>query len=93
MLALPRQMDAGIGRVFLEKEPPRHILSLGLAGHCLRKNKQKKTKTTKVRCVFSVWDGLCQDQRNYERYHSFDYQPLFGKGARDPPPKGEEMYT
>ena len=45
MHALPRQMDAGIGRVFLEKAAARHILSLDLAGHSLR----KKTKQAKER--------------------------------------------
>jgi len=42
MLALLRQMDADKGRVFLEKEAFHHILSSGLAGHCLRKKKGKQ---------------------------------------------------
>ena len=44
MHALPRQMDAGIGRVYLEKAAARHILSLDLAGHSLRKKKNDKRK-------------------------------------------------
>ena len=44
MHALPHQMDAGIGRVFLEKAVALHILSLDLAEHCLRKKKEKKAK-------------------------------------------------
>ena len=44
MHALPRQMDAGIRRVFLEKAAARHILSLDLTGHCLREKNRKKER-------------------------------------------------
>jgi len=42
MLALPRQMDAGRGHVFLEMAAARHILSLGLEELHLKKKKGKK---------------------------------------------------
>ena len=44
MDALPRQMDVGIGRVFLEKAAAHHILSLDLAKHHLRKKKKEPKK-------------------------------------------------
>ena len=44
MHVLPRQTDAGIGRVFLEKAVARHILSLDLAEHCLRKKEKQRPK-------------------------------------------------
>ena len=44
MHALPRQMDADIVRVFLEKAAARHILSLDLAGHSLRNKKKTKER-------------------------------------------------
>ena len=48
MLALLRQMDAGKGRVFLEKEAIHHILSSGLTGHCLRKKRKTKWQPLKL---------------------------------------------
>lgn len=47
MHALPRQMDADIGRVFLEKAVARHILSLGLEELRLKKKTKKKKKERK----------------------------------------------
>lgn len=47
MHALPRQMDADIGRVFLEKAAARHILSLGLEELRLKKKTKKKKKERK----------------------------------------------
>lgn len=41
MLALPRQTDAGIGHVFLEKEAARHTLALGPEGPRLTKERNK----------------------------------------------------